>query len=181
MDRRAFLQSGVAVTGAVVAGCASDGPTGTLATYVSDQPGDIGDFESCVVSVDEIRVLPAASATGTADHDGDELTFSVSGVTLDLVDLTGEAATLAETVELRTEEYAYLKLGISTVEASLADGGMAMVTTPGNARLKFPQSFEIRTGRTTRFTADFTPVARGGTGRYVLKPVAEETTVSYGE
>ncbi|MBX0324537.1 DUF4382 domain-containing protein [Halomicroarcula sp. F13] len=179
MDRRAFLHSGVAVAGVALAGCGSDAPMGTLATYVSDRPGDIGDFDSCVVSVDEIRVLPTAAATETEDHEGDELTFSVGGVTLDLVDLTGEAAALADTVELQTGEYVYLKLGVSAVEASLSDGGTAMVSTPGNAHLKFPHPFEIRADETTRFTADFTPVAQGETGRYVLSPVAEETTVRY--
>lgn len=179
MDRRTFLHSGVAVAGVALAGCDSDAPMGTLATYVSDRPGDIGDFGSCVVSVEEIRVLPTAAATETEDHEGDELTFSVDGVTFDLVDLTGEAAALADTVELRPGKYAYLKLGISTVEASLAGGGTPMVSMSGNAHLKFPHQFEIRADETTRFTADFTPVAQGETGRYVLTPVAEETTVRY--
>lgn len=179
MDRRAFLKSGVAASGVAVAGCGSDTPTGTLATYVSDQPGDIGDFESCVVSVDEIRVLPTDDASDTEDHEGDELLFEVSGVTVDLVELAGEASALTQTQQLETGEYAYLKLGVSTVDASLVDGGMAMVSTPGDARLKFAQSFEIRADETTRFTTDFTPVSQGDSGRYVLRPVAEETTVRY--
>ena len=41
------------------------------------------------------------------------------------------------------------------------------------------ESFEVREGETTGFTADFTPVKQGQTNEYVLKPVADEVTVSY--
>ncbi len=61
----------------------------------------------------------------------------------------------------------------------LADGGSAEVTLPGDAPLKFDKAFELRADQTTSFTADFTPVKQGRTGRYVLQPVAGEVTVTY--
>ena len=51
--------------------------------------------------------------------------------------------------------------------------------TPGEAPLKFNQSFEIRAGGTTEFLADFTPVKRGRSGSYILQPVADEVEVRY--
>ncbi|GAB7012300.1 hypothetical protein JCM18549_05710 [Halolamina salina] len=53
--------------------------------------------------------------------------------------------------------------------------------TPGEAPLQFKQSFEIREGQRTTFTADFTPVKRGQTGTYLLQPVASGTEVSYSD
>ncbi|WP_135304509.1 DUF4382 domain-containing protein [Haloarcula amylovorans] len=179
MNRRAFLRSGVAVAGVSVAGCGSDTPTGTLATYVSDRPGAIGDFTACVVSLSELRVLPADETTGTEEHTGSELVFKLDDIAVNLVELTGATAALAGERKLAVGEYAYLKLGVSSVEATLDDGETAMVSTPGDAALKFDHPFEIRAGERTRFTADFAPVPGSDRGRYLLRPVASETTVSY--
>ncbi|MBV0924617.1 DUF4382 domain-containing protein [Halomicroarcula limicola] len=178
MDRRAFLRS-AAAAGVAVAGCGSDAPTGTLATYVSDRPGAISDFTSCVVSLSELRVLPADETNGTEEHVGSELVFKLDDAVVNLVELVGSTSTLAPEQELATGEYAYLKLGVSSVEATLSGGETAMVSTPGDAALKFDRPFEIRAGERTRFTANFAPVPGSGRGRYLLRPVASETTVSY--
>ncbi|MDL5361785.1 DUF4382 domain-containing protein [Halalkalicoccus sp. NIPERK01] len=92
MDRRRYIEAaGAAVLGSVLAGCAASSPgepsgendtnageaggtdpneaeTGTLATSVTDQPADIDDFESCVVTIDGIWVKPS-----DADDEGDEV------------------------------------------------------------------------------------------------------------
>ncbi|MBX0294696.1 DUF4382 domain-containing protein [Haloarcula nitratireducens] len=179
MDRRAFLRDGVAVAGLAVAGCSDDAPTGTLATYVGDRPGAIGDFTACVVSLSELRVLPADETTGTEEHAGSELVFKLDDVAVNLVELAGSAAILAREQELATGEYAYLKLGVSSVEATLSGGEAAMVSTPDDAALKFDRSFEIRADERTRFTAEFAPVPHEGRGRYVLAPTMRGTTVTY--
>lgn len=49
----------------------------------------------------------------------------------------------------------------------------------GRERGERSETFEIRGDETASFTADFTPVKRGKTGGYVLKPVADEVTVVY--
>jgi uncharacterized protein YcaQ len=168
---------------------------------VSDQPGDISDFETCVVTITGFWVKP-----GTADEDDEEdeaETDTTATATeteaeetsdesdareyyeletpqeADLVELQGDRSALIGEQELETGTYAFLQLDVTSVEATLADGGEATVTTPGNAPLQFKQSFEIRADTRTQFTADFTPVKRGQTGSYLLKPVASETTVSY--
>jgi hypothetical protein len=46
--RRTYLAAASTAAGVALAGC-SGGATGTLDTHVSDQPGDIGDFETLVL------------------------------------------------------------------------------------------------------------------------------------
>lgn len=171
--RREYLRTvaGSTVVGsALLAGCTGSGGTGTLATRVSDQPGAISDFESCVVTISEVRVKPV---------DGELVTKDVEETDADLTELQGEASALVDEVELDAGEYEYLQLGISGTEATLQDGSSATVEVPGEAPLKFEKSFEIRADERTVFTADFTPVRAGASGRYVLQPVADEVTVSY--
>lgn len=181
MQRRVFLRSaGLMTACGSVAGCLGRNvEMGRFATYVSDQPGHITDFQSCVVTIDELRILPASAATATEEREGEELLFVVDDVEADLVSLTGDASALAYEQDIATGEYAYLKLSIASVDARLEDGGEATVETPGAAPLKFNRSFKIREDLRTEFTADFTPVRQGESGRYLLQPVASETTVRY--
>jgi uncharacterized protein YaiE (UPF0345 family) len=172
MERRRYLELVGASTAVALAGC-TGASTGTLATRVSDQPGDIGDFESVVISITELRTIPADT-----DDDVDETSRSVDAE-VDLVELQGDSSAPIGEEEFETAEYQYLKLVVGSVDATLSDGDDATVTTPGEAPLQFNTTFEIREGQTTTFTADFTPVRQGQSGSYVLQPVAEETTVSY--
>lgn len=172
-DRRTFLRSTAAVTATSVvglAGCLGGAATGTLATRVSDRPGDIGDFQSCVVTITEVTVKPT---------DGEAETHDVEDGAADLTELQGEKSTLVDELELETGEYDYLQLTVPETTATLDDGSDASVRVPGDAPLKFNKAFEIREGERTSFTADFTPVKAGNSGRYNLQPVAEEVTVTY--
>lgn len=176
MNRRTFLQTttGIAAASTLgIAGCVGTASaTGTLATRVSDRPGDIDDFQRCAVTVREIRVKPV---------DGDLETHGVEETTLDLVDLQGDRSALVDEVELDASEYEYLQLPVTDTEATLADGSNATVEVPGEAPLKFEATFEVREDERTTFTADFTPVKAGQSGKYVLQPVAEEVTVRYAD
>lgn len=183
MDRRTYLKSSGAIatlSTLPLAGCMGGG-TGTLATHVSDQPGDIADFESCVVTITEIEIKPV---------DGDPVTQSVDDATADLVKLQGDKRKLVDESELEEGEYEYVFLAISNVDATLSGGGDVTVETAGDAGLKFQtfvvdgdqaETFEIRADQTTSFTADFMPVKQGETNSYVLKPVADQVTVVYDE
>lgn len=162
------------MAGTSLAGCLGGlggGSTGTLATHVSDQPGDISDFSTCVVTIDEIRVKPAESEG--------EKTIDAGGATADLVQLQGEKSKLLKEESLSTGEYEYLKLAVSNVDATLEGGGDATVETPGDALLKFNATFRIEEGSRTTFVADFTPVKQGRRNRYVLQPVADQVQVIY--
>jgi len=162
---RALAGASVGTVG--LAGCLG-GSTGTLATRVSDRPGDIDDFGRCVVTITELRLKPT---------DGDRRTIDVDDATADLTELRGDASTLVDETELETGEFERLQL--RRVDAALEDGSDAVVETPGDAPLTFETGFEIREDSRTAFTADFTPVKRGGAGGYVLQPVADEVSVSY--
>lgn len=170
LKRRTYLRglATVPVVG-VLAGCSGGNDTGTLATHVSDQPGDIGDFETLLVHVNGIRVKPKNEELRRFDVDG----------TVDLTDLTGEASELIDETDLDTGTYEFLQLDADVTEATLSGSGSATVEVPGEAPLKFEAEFEIREGQTTTFIADFTPVKQGQTGRYVLQPVATEVEVIY--
>lgn len=170
LNRRRYLGvlGSVPIVGAV-AGCLGGGETGMLATHVSDQPGDIDDFDTLLIQINGIRVKP----------EDDELQQFDADAEVDLTELVGEASELIDETELDSKNYEFLQLEAEATEAALSGGDSATVNLPGDAPLKFDLAFEIRSDQTTSFTADFTPIKQGQTGRYVLKPVADEVTVSY--
>ena len=73
LDRRSYLQAtGAAALGTVgLAGCVGRA-TGTLATRVTDQPADIGDFESLIVTIEGVWLGPEGAVSGAEDGDTDE-------------------------------------------------------------------------------------------------------------
>jgi len=183
IDRRTVIKSGAAAAGAVpFTGCLGGDTTGTLATQVTDQPGDISDFESCIVTIVGMWLGP-----GNTEDDEDEDTESSSREyheydepqQADLVELQDGNTSLVDERELGVDEYAFLQLDIDGIDATLNDGETAVVEMPGEAPITFNQAFEIREDTRTVFTADFTPVRRGQSGGYLLQPVAQGITVEY--
>lgn len=185
IDRRTYLATtGAAATGLVgLTGCLGGGGTGTLATQVTDQPGDIDDFESCVVSIvgmwlgteDDETADGSETPTDREYYEYDEPQEA------DLVELQGENTQLVDERELDAATYEFLQLDTDGIDATLPDGESATVETPGEAPLTFNQQFDIREDTHTVFTADFTPVKRGETGSYVLQPVPDGIEVEYQE
>jgi len=205
LDRRSYLSAAGAVTlGSVsLAGCVGRA-SGTLATHVTDQPADIEDFESLVVTIEGIWLGPEGADSGTADEeetdgdadgeddetDGDADDDGPSGREYhafdepqhaDLVELQDETVQLIDERELDVATYQFLQLDVTDVDATPADGGDTTVELPGSAPLTFNASVEIREDTRTSFTADFAPVRRGRTGTYVLRPAPEGIEVSYEE
>lgn len=202
-SRRQYMKTIGAVGAAStigLAGCSGNSATatGTLATQVTDQPGDIADFESCVVTIEGIWLKPSEDeeteeTTVTDGEDGideqDEEDVDESDAReyhefdeaqkADLVELQNGNTDLVDEREVTAQDYELLQLDVSNVEGVLADGGETDVDTPGSAPLQFKHQFEVREDQRTTFTADFTPVKRGQTNRYLLQPVASGTEVSY--
>jgi hypothetical protein len=94
-DRRTYLRATTAaVAGAIgLTGCLGLGDgggggggdeTGTLATRVTDDPGDIEDFESCVVTIVGYWLGPAPDGEGTveATTESDDGTAEDGGTTV---------------------------------------------------------------------------------------------------
>ena len=208
LDRRTYLKTaGIVAAGTVgLAGCSGTASaTGTLATQVTDQPGDIADFESCVVTMQGLWVNSGEGDATTQDgetadsaddgtetvveqeesdvdeSDGREYHEFDEPQEADLVELQNGNTDLIDERELDVGTYEFLQLDVTGVEGVLADGGEAEVDTPGGAPLQFKHSFEIREEEVTTFTGDFTPVRRGQTERYLLQPVARGTEVTYGD
>lgn len=73
VSRRTYLQAtGAAALGvAGLAGCVGRA-TGTLATRVTDQPADIGDFESLVVTIQGIWLGPEGAESGVDGNETDD-------------------------------------------------------------------------------------------------------------
>ncbi|RQG98584.1 DUF4382 domain-containing protein [Natrarchaeobius oligotrophus] len=182
-DRRTYpATTGAATTGLIgFAGCLASGETGTLATQVTDQPGDIADFESCPVTIVGMWLGPEGAQAGEeedeepADREYDESQQA------DLVDLQGDATQRVDERELDVVSYEFRQLDIDDIDATLEDGPDANVEVPGQAPLTFNERFEIREDTRTVFTADFTPVQRGQADGYVLQPVPKGITVEYEE
>lgn len=183
IDRRTYLMTTGAATASMVglAGCLG-GVTGTLATRVTDQPGDIDDFEECIVTIVGMWLGPEGAESGTEEgespsereyHEYDEPQEA------DLVQLQNGETQLVDERDLETETYEFLQLDTDGVDATLNDGSEAQVEVPGDAPLTFNKQFEIREDTRTVFTADFTPVKRGRTGDYVLQPVPDGISVDY--
>ena len=211
VGRRDYLKltSGVAATSTVgLSGClggngGDEAETGTLGTQITDQPGDIADFDSCIVTIQGIWIKPhneggdeddsaGAEENGTepdndtvedetdvAESEGREYHEFDEPQEADLVDLQGDNTQLIDERELTAQEYEFLQLDVSDVAGELKEGGDVEVSTPGNAPLKFAKRFEIRPDQRTTFVGDFTPVRRGQQDRYLLQPVAKGTRVVY--
>ena len=209
VSRRTYLQAtGAAALGAAgLAGCVGRA-TGTLATRVTDQPADIGDFESLVVTVQGIWLGPESAESGadgneTGDDGGDDAnaTDDADGnetdggdgdepagreyhefdesQEADLVQLQNGETQLIDERELSIGTYQFLQLDVTNVDGTLEGGDEADVDLPGNAPLTFNEAFELRENTRTSFTADFAPVRRGN-GSYLLRPVPRGVEVSYG-
>ena len=184
-DRRTYLATTGAVTAGMVglAGCLG-GSSGTLATHVTDQPGDIADFESCVVTIGGMWLGPEGADAGDEEdeeavdreyHEYDDPQKA------DLVELQDGATQLVDERELDAASYEFLQLDVDDVDGMLEDGSDATVEVPGEAPLTFNERFEVREDTLTVFTADFTPVKRGQADGYVLQPVPDGITVGYEE
>jgi len=210
--RRNYLKAvgAIGAAGAVgLAGCSEEASaaTGTLATRVKDAPGDISDFESCVITIEGIWLKASDVGSSDGDEADDENSTDGDNETdgevseqseedvdrsdgreyhefddpqeADLVELQNGNTDLVDEQEIAAQSYEFLQLDVSDVTGTLADGSEPEVGTPGNAPLQFKEPFEIRADQTTTFVADFTPVKRGQTNRYLLQPVASGTQVIY--
>ncbi|MGM0718089.1 MAG: DUF4382 domain-containing protein [Halobacteriota archaeon] len=165
-----------------LAGCLGDGSNGTLPPEVIDQPGDIADVESCIVTIVGMWLGsegPEAGDEGDAEPTDREYYEYDEAREADLVELQGENTRLADEREPTASTYESLQLDADRIDAPLEDGRSAPLEAPGEAPLSFNQQFEVRENTPTVFAADFTPVKRGQTKSYVLQPVPDGITVEY--
>ncbi|MDZ7700812.1 MAG: DUF4382 domain-containing protein [Halobacteriales archaeon] len=121
-SRRSYLRAlGTVPAIGAIAGCLGSDSLGTLATHVSDQPGDIADFDRLLIQISGVRVKP----------EDDDLVELDADAEVDLTELTGEASELIDETELDTGSYEFLQLDAEATEAVLTEGGSATVSASG--------------------------------------------------
>lgn len=111
------------------------------------------------------------------DQTGDAGDFETLLVQFDADVAVDRADRVGET-ELDTGTYECLQPDTDAIDATLGGSDPATAELPGGTSLKLDAEFEIRSEWTTTFVAAVTPGGQDQTGRYVLKPVADEVEVS---
>ncbi|MFB6118866.1 DUF4382 domain-containing protein [Halosegnis sp.] len=138
--------------------------TGTVNFYVSDQPGALEDFEHLNVTVTEVTFVRA---------DGNQTTKQANA-TFDLTKLEGANASLVEQYELESGDYERVFLSVGEIDGQLESGGSAEVKLPSE-RLQLNQNFTVGDGGDIDFVYDIMVTKAGGSGMYVIRPVASES------
>lgn len=122
LDRRTYLV-GTAMAGTTgFAGCLGGSETGTLSTQVTDQPGYIADFESCVVTIVGMWLGPEGAEAG--DEEGEEPTDRDyheydEPQEADLLDLQEDNTQPVDESELELATYQFLQLDVDSIDAML--------------------------------------------------------------
>lgn len=178
---------GDATDGAETDGDATN--SGTVSFYVSDEPNDIDDFEHLNVTVTTVafhRVDASADDATDADGgddaddaddgdgDGEWLTYDAGNQTVDLTELQGKNASAVADFNVPNGTYTQVRLTVSEVNGTLADGSAQRVKLPSD-RLKISERFTVGDGEEVDFVFDITVHRAGKSGKYILKPVVSES------
>ena len=172
-----------------------DRDSGTVRMYLSDERNAIDRFEYLNVTVTAVSFRSAeaeteadasadangnATANASADAEAeaeaaaDWHTYEVDERTVDLTRLQGENATGLGNLSVPEGEYAAVRLEVSEVEGTLESGERVNVKLPSGG-LVVDEAFAVGAGAETDFVFDATVFEAGGSGEYILKPVASES------
>jgi hypothetical protein len=142
-------------------------PDGNFAFLISDEPNDIGDFESLNVTIFRVELQAAGSVK--------RLEFTPEIKTVDLTQLQGEQSQEIWRGDVPPGQYSHVFLYVSEVRGKLASTGQIVdVNLPSN-KLQISMSFQVTTDTITSFTFDITVVKTGNNGEYHLKPQIGES------
>ncbi|MXR40243.1 DUF4382 domain-containing protein [Halobaculum sp. WSA2] len=153
----------------------------TLVRADTDDADDTEDAESDDSDADDENETETTEPTETpesddADDGGEQVTYEVDNVTLDLTELQGANASKLGSVPVPNGTYTKVSVEISSVEGTLTDGSSADVKLPSN-KLRLNKEFTVGNGEEVDFVFDVTVFERGPNG-YILKPVAGESGTS---
>jgi len=183
-------------TATVTGGTGGTG-SGTMNFYVSDERNAIGDFEHLNVTVERVSFRRVGDdnegdgepgtpdPTETPDEEGEErddgeegggewITREMNATSVDLTELQGENATMLSRFDLPNGTYTQVRLHVSEVNGTLTSGEEVRVELPSD-RLRLNERFTVGDGEEVDFVFDATVFEAGGSGKYVLKPVASES------
>ncbi|MEK6985539.1 MAG: DUF4382 domain-containing protein [Candidatus Thermoplasmatota archaeon] len=165
MNTRFAVLSGLLMTAAALAGCAS-GETGTLGVHVTDAPGAIGDFSSLTIVVSEI-VLKVKDKEGMEK----EAAFAPAAASFDLVKLLNGNLTTLFRDDVPAGNYSKMELVISSASGVLKADGSAVTVKAPKGSIFLPTKFTVEAGKEVDFLFDIHVVSKGS-GDYSLQPNA---------
>jgi hypothetical protein len=142
-------------------------PDGNFAFLISDEPNDIGDFESLNVTISKV-VLQAAGSLKRFE-------FVPQTETVDLTRLQGEQSQEIWRGNVTAGQYSQVFIYVSEVTGKLKSTGQIVDVKLPSSKLHVSMPFEVTTDAVTSFTFDITVVATGNNGKYILKPQIGES------
>lgn len=148
-------------------------PDGNFAFLISDEPNDIGDFESLNVTISRVGLQAAGSLK--------RLEFAPETKTVDLTQLQGEQSQEIWRGNVTAGQYSQVYLYVSEVTGKLKSTGQIVDVKLPSSKLHISMSFEVTTDTVTSFTFDITVLATGNNGRYILKPQIGESGARQGQ
>ncbi|MFC6786706.1 DUF4382 domain-containing protein [Halobaculum halobium] len=163
---------------------ADGGDDGSDDTEVADDDTEVAAADTEVADDgDETNGTTTESAVTTAstetpesedaDEAGEQVTYEVDNVTLDLTELQGANASKLGSVPVPNGTYTKVFVEVDSVNGTLTDGSSADVKLPSN-KLQLNKEFTVGNGEEVDFVFDVTVFERGPNG-YILKPVAGES------
>ncbi len=143
-------------------------PEGNFAFLVSDEPNDIGDFESLNVTISRVGLQ-------TAGNSEEWIEFMPEIKTVDLTQLQGEQSQRIWRGNVPVGQYSQVFIYVSEVKGKLKATGQTIIVKLPSNKLQISKPFKITTDTVTSFTFDITVVATGNKGKYILKPQISES------
>ena len=137
-------------------------PEGNFAFLISDEPNDIGDFESLNVTISRVGLQAAGSLK--------RLEFAPETKAVDLTRLQGEQSQEIWRGNVTAGQYSQVYIYVSEVTGKLKSTGQIVDVKLPSSKLHISMPFEVTTDAVTSFTFDITVVATGNNGKYILKP-----------
>lgn len=144
---------------------------GNFAFYVSDQPNDIGDFESLTITIATIELKPHG--------DGPWVKLTPVESTADLVQLQGDRAQELWRGDVPAGDYDTAFVLVESIEGVLSSTGEEAEVKLPSDKLHVTCAFSIGGEDTTEFVFDITVHRAGPDGRYILSPQASESGTSH--
>jgi len=142
-------------------------PEGNFAFLISDEPNDIGDFESLNVTISRVVLQRAGSLK--------RLEFTPETETVDLTQLQGEQSQEIWRGNVTAGRYSHIYVYVSKVTGKLESTGHIVDVKLPSSKLHISMPFDVTDDAVTSFTFDITVVATGNNGRYILKPQIGES------
>jgi hypothetical protein len=144
-------------------------PGGNFAFFISDEPNDIGDFESLNITISKVGLQSAGS--------GKWVEFTPDVNTIDLTQFQGDLSQEIWRGEAPVGSYSQIFILVSSVEGSLKTTGKSIAVKLPGGKLHLSLQFEITSDTVTSFTFDITVIKTGNNGKYILKPQVGESGI----